>query len=129
MGKSKKIALFLICFPFILNILGCWFVVGSAAGVAGAYVAGKDTVQAETDKPYDNLWNAALSVGKVKGVIKTQDYGRGYIELEAEKSLVWIRLVRLTQATIRLRISARKYRLPNLILAQDIYIKIMEQAR
>jgi hypothetical protein len=67
-------------------------------------------------------------VSKFRGIIKQEDYTQGYIELEASSSRVWIRLIRLTQATTRLRISARKFRLPNFSLAQDLFVRIMEQA-
>lgn len=126
----KKIIFFLFFVPFILvNIYGCWFLVGGAVGAAGAYVVGKDTVQADTDSSYDKLWDSALSVGKIRGSIKHQDYAKGYLELEADSSQVWIRLVRLTRATTRLRVQSRKHHLPNLSLAQDILIKIIEQAK
>ncbi len=98
-------------------------------GVLGGYAISKDTIQGETDKSYDSLWDSALMVGRIRGQIKYEDPTKGYIELEAESSRVYIRLIRLTAATTRLRVSARKYHLPNLGLAQDIFVKIMEQAR
>jgi len=125
----KKITLFLIPCIF-LSILGCApLIVGGAVGALGGYAVSKDTIQGETDKSYDSLWNSALMVGKVRGQIKYEDRPKGYIELEAESSKVYIRLIRLTAATTRLRVSARRYHLPNLNLAQDIFVKIMEQAK
>lgn len=132
-GTAMKKKIFYLCLiPLIsVNILGCLgaFVIGGAAGALGAYYVSKDTLQGETDKPYDHLWNAALMVSRIRGNIKQEDNTRGYIELEADSSRVWIRLIRLTRSTTRLRISARKYHLPNIELAQDIFVKIIEQAR
>lgn len=129
-AEMKKVMFLLVFVPFILvNIYGCWFLVGGAVGAAGAYIVSKDTVQGETDKSYDELWNAALIVSRMRGTIKQEDKARGYLELEADSSQVWIRLIRLTRATTRLKIKARKYNLPNINLAQDIFVKIMEQAR
>ena len=127
----KKMLFFLFLFPFILvNLYGCWFIVGGAVGAAGFYAVSKDTVQGETDKPYDSLWNSVLTVSRFRGTIKQEDYSRGYAELLADASRVYIRLIRLTHATTRLRVSARnKYRLPNINLAQDIFVKIMEEAK
>ena len=127
----KKILFFALLIPFIfMNISGCLpLIIGGAAGALGAYALSKDTIQGETDKSYDSLWNAALMVSKFRGIIKQEDYTQGYIELEASSSRVWIRLIRLTQATTRLRISARKFRLPNSSLAQDLFVRIMEQAQ
>jgi len=124
----KKIMLFIIpC--ILLSALGCApLIVGGAVGALGGYAVSKDTIQGETDKSYDSLWKSALMVSNIRGQIKFEDRLKGYIELEAESSKVYIRLVRLTVTTNRLRVSARKYHFPNLNLAQDIYVKIMEQA-
>ncbi len=113
-----------------LNICGCAaaFIVGAAAGGVGMYAVGKDTIQGDTDKPYDGLWDAALAVAGSRGAIKQEDYAKGYLELEIEGAQVWLRLIRMTQATTRLRISARKHHFPNLGLAQDIFTRIIDQA-
>jgi hypothetical protein len=126
----KKSILSLCIAVFIIsNLYGCWFLVGGAVGAAGAYVISKDTVQGATDKPYDRLWGAAVRIGKVRGTITEEDRQRGYIELEADSSRVKITLSRLTSSTTRLRVKARKYALPNLDLAQDLYVRIMEEAK
>jgi len=126
----RKTILFLLFITFILlNISGCWFLVGGAAGVAGAYAVSKDTMQIDTDKPYDSIWNAAQAVARIRGTIKSEDYTKGAIELEADSSQVWIRLIKLTHATTRLRVSARKKHFPNLTLAEEIFSKIMEETR
>jgi len=127
--EMKKIAAFFI--PCILvSILGCApLIIGGAVGAVGGYAVSKDTIQGETDRSYDSLWEAALNVSKIRGEVKYEDKTKGYIELEAESSKVYIRLIRLTQATTRVRISARKYHFPNMSLAQDLYVKILEQAK
>lgn len=126
---KKAIFIYFFLPLVLLNIMGCIFVLGGAAGALGAYGVSRDTIRAETDKPYDMLWNSALTVSRIRGTIIQEDSQKGYIELQVESSRVWIRLIRLTQATTRIRISARRYHLPNLDLAQDIFVKIMEEAR
>jgi hypothetical protein len=127
--KKRLFILFIIPFIF-LSIAGCIpLIVGSAAGALGAYAVSKDTIQGETDKPYAGLWEAALRIAKIRGTIKEEDNTRGCIELEAGSSKVWIRLIKLTQATTRLRVSARKYHLPDINLAQDIFVKIIEEVK
>jgi len=114
----------------ILNLTGCApLIVGGAVGALGGYAVSKDTIQADTDKSYDILWNSALRVSRIRGQVKQEDISKGYIELEAESSRIYIRLIKLTPAKTKLRVSARKYHLPNLGLAQDIFVKIMEEAR
>jgi len=113
----------------IVNISGCLpLIVGGAVGALGGYAISRDTIQGEADKPYDNLWAAVLKVGRIRGTIEEQDGVRGYIEVRTDTSRVWIRLIRLTHVTVRLKVSARKHRFPNLDLAQDIFLKIMEEA-
>lgn len=127
--KKTLFLLFAVSFIFI-NIAGCSpLLIGAAVGGAGVYAISKDTVQGETDKPYDSLWNEAVNVSKVRGTIKQEDYARGTIELEADSSKVWIRVIRLTRLTNRLRVCSRKYHLPNLGLAQEVFTKIMGGAR
>ena len=126
----KKILFAFFVVIAALNLLGCApLIVGAAVGAVGGYAVSKDTIQGETDKDYDRLLNAALMISKIRGRIKNEDRDKGYIELEAESSKVYIRLVRLTRATTCLKISARKYHFPNLSLAQDIFAKIMEEAK
>ena len=86
-------------------------------------------MQGDSDKSYDALWESAVSVAGMRGIIQQENANTGYIELSAESSKVWIRLIRLTQATTRIKISARKYHFPNMELAQDIFVKIITGAR
>lgn len=127
----KKTALFYFLFPiFILGMSGCVaLMVGGAVGALGGYAVSKDTIQADSDKPYEQLWSSALNVSRIRGTIRQEDGVRGYIEADIEKTKVWIRMVRLTQATTRIRISCRRYHFPNLGLAQDLFVKIMEEAK
>jgi hypothetical protein len=131
-AEMKKRLVFLFFLPLaIMVISGCLpaIIVGGTVGALGGYAVSRDTIQGETDKPYDVLWNSAVIVARIRGKIKTEDSVRGRIELEAESSRVYIRLDRLTQTATRVRVSARKYHMPNIALAQDIFVKIMEGIR
>ena len=126
----KKFILVLILFYLICLNSGCVpLIIGGAAGAVGACAVSKDTIQGDFDKSFDSLWNAAYSVSKTQGTVKREDPDRGFINFEAKSSKVEIHLVRLTQKATRLRVSARKHHFPNLNLAQDIFTKIMEEAR
>ena len=127
---KKKLVFFLITPLLILNLSACApLIVGAAVGAVGGYAATRDTIQGDSDRPYESLWNAALKVAQIRGKIRREDAYSGTIQSDAESSLVWIRLIRLTHSTTRIRISSRRYHFPNLALAQDIYIKIIEEAR
>jgi hypothetical protein len=116
---------------FLCSVIsGCApLIVGAAVGGVAMYAVSKDTIQGETDRDYDSLWNAALLVSRIRGNIKKDDYMKGYIEAEIDSSRVYIRLSRVTSSTIKLRVSARKYHFPNLTLAQDLFVRIVEEAK
>ena len=116
------IGLFLIC--------GCApLIIGGAVGALGGYAVSKDTIQGETDIDYEDLWNSAVEVIRMRGIPQYEDNLKGYIRAEIDSSRVWVRLIRLTKTATRLRISARKYHFPNRTLAEELYIKILEEAR
>ncbi|MBM3244340.1 MAG: DUF3568 family protein [Candidatus Omnitrophica bacterium] len=128
----KKVIFSLFCAVFLsLNLAGCVpLIVGGAVGAVGGYAVSKDTIQGDTDKPFDAIWNSALEIARLRGTIKKDDYDKGRIEFIArDSSLVWISVSRLTQTANRVRVSSRRFHFPNLALAQDIFVKVMEDAR
>ena len=127
MGRMKFFC-FLIILP-LLSISGCMPLVVGGAGVLGGYAVGRDTIKGHSEKPYHAIWNAALKVARIKGKLTKEDKKKGEIEMEAELSRVWIKLTKLTKSATEIKVSARKYSLPNLKLAEEIFIKIMEQIK
>jgi len=127
---KRKFSILLVTPVLILSLSGCApLIVGAAVGAVGGYAASRDTIQGDTDKPYESLWSAAVRVAQIRGKIRREDAYTGIIQSDAESSVVTIRLIRLTHLTTRIRISARKGVFPNLSLAQDLYVKIVEEAR
>lgn len=126
----KNTVSFILIMFTLMNISGCApLIIGSAVGALGGYAVSRDTVEGATDTEYDRLWNAVTTVSRIRGTIKSEDYARGYLNAEIEANKVWIKLLRLTKTTTRLRVSARKYHLPNLSLAEDLFVKITEEAK
>lgn len=126
---KKIFGAYLLLSLLLVNIYGCApLLIGVAAGGVGIYAAGRDTIQGESDKSYDSLWSAALTVSKIRGTIKQADSLRGHIELKVGASQASIKLIRLTRSTVRLKISARKFHMPDLSLAQELFTKIMEES-
>ncbi|MCU0666461.1 MAG: DUF3568 domain-containing protein [Candidatus Omnitrophica bacterium] len=112
------------------NLMGCApLVVGAGIGLLGGYAASKDTICADTDKDFSALWDTALQIARIRGTIKDDNYDKGTIKLITfDSSIVWIKISRITKAASKICVSARKFKLPNFNLAQDIFVKIMEQA-
>lgn len=129
-AKMRKFINLIIVFFMLISVAGCVpLIIGAAAGGLGAYAISRDTVQGDSDKSYEALWESAVRVSGMRGIIQQENSSTGYIELSAESSKVWIRLIRLTQATTRIKISARKFNFPNMELAQDIFVKIVTGAK
>jgi hypothetical protein len=125
----KKIAI-LVLAVVSLACSGCAvLLIGVAAGGVGMYAASNDAIQGESVMSFETVWHAAAQVSKIRGTISKEDPKAGVIELDADSSKVWIRVTKLTSETTRLRVAARKFKLPNLTLAQDLFVKIVEQAR
>jgi hypothetical protein len=102
-------------------------VVGMAVGGVAMYAVSKDTIQGETDKPYEALWQAAREVGRMRATIKSENLESGTVYLESDSGRAWVRLVRVNDQTTRLKVSARKYHMPNISYAQELFSKIIEQ--
>jgi len=126
----KKLLTMFLLIPFLVTGLsGCIPVFLMAVGGVGVYAISKDTIQGDTETPYEGLWDSALKVAKVRGTVLQQDFNRGYIEVDANPNKIWIQFVRITTSATKIRVSARKYKLPNIDLAQDVFIKIIEEAK
>ncbi|MCX7661676.1 MAG: hypothetical protein N2Z79_03220 [Candidatus Omnitrophica bacterium] len=126
----KKSLRFIFLGIYLFNTLGCApLFLGMVIGGVSVYAISKDTVQADTEKPYQSLWQSAISIGRTRGIIKQEDFNKGYIHIiTSDSSKVWIRFTRLTTHATRLRVSVRRFHLPNLSLAQDICVKILESS-
>jgi hypothetical protein len=125
----RRVFVVIALFSCALVSAGCWPLFFIGAGGVGMYAASKDTIQGETDVPYENLWDAAMIVSKARGTIQKQEFDKGSILEMESKATVWISLEKLTQSTTRLKVASRKYKMPNLDLAQVIYTKILDQAK
>jgi hypothetical protein len=113
-----------------VNLSGCApLLVGVALGGATVYAISKDTIQGDTEKQYDSLWDASMNVAGTYGMVKTENRDSGYLFVEGPSGRIWIHLVRLTRTATRIKISARnKFHLPDLNKAQEVFVKLMEQA-
>lgn len=126
----KKIFTCIIVSGFlIVNLAGCApIIIGGALGAMGAIAVSKDTIQVDTDKAYDGIWESAIRVTGARGTITKEDKSKGYIDMENKSMRVYVRMDRLTRSTIRIKVSARKHHLPNIEEAQAVFAKIMEGA-
>jgi hypothetical protein len=103
--------------------------VGSAVGVLGGYAISRDTIQGETDKDFDQLWNSTMNVLDMMDASEIDDTLRGTVKAKIGKSSVVITIEQLTPNTARVKVKCRKNLLPNLALSEKLYVRIVEQAK
>ncbi len=126
----RKMLAFFTALLIIPVMCGCVpLVIGAAAGGLGAYAVSRDTVEGDSDKGFDPLWDSAVNVARQYGEVKEENISTGCIQVISGSRKIWMRLVRLTRATTRVRVSARKYHFPDLDLAQEVFIKVVTGVR
>ena len=115
---------------FSLVLSGCAAVL-VGAGAAGGYAIGPDYVQGETDKDFSGIYNSALDVAGIMGVIQSKynSPSVGKIRAKVENSSLEISVERLTRHTVRLKVKSRKNLMPNIALAQKVYNNILQRVR
>lgn len=110
-----------------LLISGCVPLIIGGVGILGGYAISRDTIAAESSRSIEDIWQAAKDVVPVMGLIKSIDEDTKTIEANIYSSVVIVRVEKITEATNRLRVKARKFMMPNIGLAQKIFVKIMQR--
>ncbi|GEM_PF-3287655 len=123
MNKFLVSAILVIC----LFTSGCVPLIIGGVGVLGGYAISRDTIAAESSRSIEDIWKAAKDVLPVMGIIKSSNEDTKTIEANIYSSVVIVRVEKLTEATNRLRVKARKFMMPNIGLAEKIFVKIMQR--
>lgn len=123
MNKFLVSAISVIC----LLASGCVPLIIGGVGVLGGYAISRDTIAAESSRSIEDIWKAAKDVLPVMGIIKSTDEDTKTIEANIYSSVVTVRVEKLTEATNRLKVKARKFMMPNIGLAEKIFVKIMQR--
>ena len=115
--------LLLTCLPFS----GCFYLVLGGVAAAGGYAVSQDTIQGETQKDFEEVWDAAAEIISIMGNITSQSEALGKISAIVNSSKVTVQVLQLTPSTVRLKVKARKNIFPNIANAQNIFVKIMNR--
>jgi len=119
-----------ILFSLILTVpllSGC---LALLAGGAIGYEVSADSVKADFDTSYDRAYNVSLDVAKdMIGTIDTSDKAAGWIKSESENNNVAIHIVKLTEETVQVTVSARKYATPRVQFARNILANISKKLK
>lgn len=112
----------------LASLCGCAAVL-IGAGAVGGYAIAKDSVSGEIDTSFQQVWAQSIKVAEDMGAVTSQDKKQGRIEAEISMSRVWITIDELNKDTARLIVGARKNLLPNLNLANKVFLKIYKSIR
>ena len=116
---------FIILFHFFIAMSGCAPVLIGGAAVTGAIVVAQDFATTSIDVSYQRAWNVANDEIKKIGHIDKSFQKLGEIKATAEGSQVKVKISKLTEKTVDIKVTARKNLLPNTELAQAILAGII----
>ncbi len=102
-------------------------IVAGGAGAVGGYSLSRDTVEGVVGKGSDELWDAAHTVVSIMGSSNEERRKTGDIDATIAGAHVTVNVLAVNLTTSKLRVKARKYFLPRVGLAQEIFNKIMHQ--
>ncbi len=117
---------------FFLAVILCGctpLLIGAGVGAVAGYCVTKDAIQGELDVDFNTLYNAAKSALEEMGEVTQQDTQSGRIDGVIGLNKVKISVDSLTKHTQRLKVKCRKGFLPNLTLANRIFVKIINKVK
>lgn len=113
--------------PFLSMLTGCAYVVVGSLGAVGGYVASPDSVEGITESDLTTVWDAAVDIVSIMGMIEEKHEDGGIIVAKIGGARVTITIAPLSQSAVKLNVKARKAFLPKISLAQDVFVKIMSR--
>ena len=132
MLKSNRIKtqsfIWLTIFLLTCSLSGCVYLVVGTVGALGGYVVSPDTVEGMTANDKDALWDGAVDIVSIMGIIEEQQKSSGIIIAKVNGAKVTITITPLSKSTVKLSVKARKSLLPKISVAQDVFVKIMSHA-
>lgn len=127
--KIKKFLFVVILCFLCAGAAGCIYFVAGGVGALGGYAISPDTVEGESESDYDTLWDSANEVMGIMGTVNRKDYKMGTIDGTVSGARINIDMSQISSNEVRLRVKARKNMLPNIKIAQDVFVKIKNRAR
>lgn len=131
MNKNKPnnfSALFFICgLIFSIGVCGCTAVLIGGATAAGVIAVSQDSATTSYDVSFQRAWKVASEQIKKLGEVDKSFQKLGELRGKIEGSNVTIKVSRLTEKTVDIKVTARKNLLPNPELAQAILASIIRR--
>lgn len=122
---SKNALIAVVLVPLFFSFSGCIYLVVGGIGAVGGYIVSPDTVEGTTENDASTVWDAAVEVLSIIGLVEEENEAGGLILASANGAKITITIVSLSPTTSKLTVKARKAYLPRISLAQDVFVKIM----
>ncbi|MCA9393824.1 MAG: hypothetical protein KC900_06440 [Candidatus Omnitrophica bacterium] len=117
----------LLMLPILASLSGCVYLVVGGIGALGGYVVSPDTVEGIAKTESDTVWETALEVVSILGMVTESSRDAGIILVNVEKAHVRITIEALTDHQTRISVKARRYNFPRISTAQNVFVKIMSE--
>ncbi len=109
---------------------GCTpLLIGAGLGTIAGYCVSSDTIQGELKTDFETLYSAAKDVLSQIGEIEEEDIQSGRIIAKVGLNRVKVSIDALNNNTLKLRVKCRRALLPNLSLANRIFVKIINKIK
>ncbi len=118
---------FVFCMLIMISPLlsGCWFLAGGVAG----YEVSADNVKGHFDTSFEEAYQVSLRLMQSLGKTNLEDEKGGWIKADIDNHIVALHIEKLTERTVQITVSARKYTIPKPQFARNILDKISSRLR
>ena len=97
-------------------------------GVAG-YEVSADSVKADVDTSYSRAYDASLEALREMGGLSIDKKDEGWVKSDKDNYNVAVHIVKITDKTMRITVSARKLALPKPQYARDVLVRILKRVK
>lgn len=115
----------ILLIPLLLPLSGCIYLVVGGIGAFGGYIVSPDTVEGLTENDVDSVWDTAIEVLSIMGLVKEDSKASGLIIADVNEAKVTVTIISLNQSMAKVTVKARRAFFPKISIAQDVFVKIM----
>lgn len=126
---SKNLLVMVLVIPLLLPLSGCIYLVVGGIGAVGGYIVSPDTVEGLTENDAGAVWDTAVEVLSIMGLVKEDSEASGLILADVNEAKVTVTIVSLNQSMTKVTVKARRAFLPKISIAQDVFVKIMSDLK
>lgn len=101
-----------------------YLIVGSV-GAIGGYIVSPDTVEGITEHTKDEVWDSAVEVISIMGLISEKNEQGGILIAKVGGAKATVNVTMLSEKVTKLTVKARRSFFPRIKTAQDIYAKVI----